>query len=321
MKRLNVAALVLVFLVASVAGASDELRPMMKRSADESFVIENDEWTSHEAFVKSGNRCATDVPSEVEAEAIEAQFMDELLYSRSDYGTESITNPVSITVNFHVIRSSTGAGDVSDTRLNSQIATLNAAYSGRGFTFVRGTTDRTNNSTWYTMGHGTTAEANCKNYFTGFAANNSAFVLNFYTASPGGGLLGWATFPWDRASNPRMDGVVVLNASVNGGTATPYNLGDTATHEVGHWLGLYHTFQSGCGTGNNTTSGDRVADTWAEASPASGCPTGRNTCTTISGNDPITNFMDYTYDSCMNTFTSGQASRMVNMAATYRPSL
>jgi hypothetical protein len=319
MKRLIVAAL--MFLVATAAGAADPLGPAMKQMVDEPFTIEADEWLNHDAFVKSGHRCMTPIPSENEAEAIEARFMEELMYGRSPFNSQSISSPVSITVNFHVIRSSTGAGDVSDTRLNSQIATLNGAYSGRGFTFVRGTTDRTNNSTWYTMAPGTSAESAAKNYFTGIASNNATYVLNFYTAAPGGGLLGWATFPWDKASNPRMDGVVILNSSINGGTATNYNLGDTATHEVGHWLGLYHTFQSGCGTGNNTTSGDRVSDTAAEASSASGCPTGRDTCTTISGADPITNFMDYTYDSCMNNFTSGQATRMVNMAATYRPSL
>jgi hypothetical protein len=247
--------------------------------------------------------CATKDLSEAEIAADAAKMA-----ARADISY--ITADRNIPVYWHSVRSSSGTGGVTSQQIADSIAVLNDAYAGTSFSFTLVATTTTNNGTWYTCSGGA-----CETQMKSALRQGGSNALNVYSNNMGGGLLGWATFPSSYASNPSNDGVVILAASVPGGSAVPYNEGDTLTHEVGHWLGLYHTFQGGCSTSN-----DGVSDTNAERSPAYGCPTGRDSCAgkKYVGLDPITNFMDYTDDYCMFEFTAGQAARMSAQWNAYR---
>ncbi|MDQ3308368.1 MAG: zinc metalloprotease [Actinomycetota bacterium] len=217
----------------------------------------------------------------------------------------------SVPVYVHVMAAKDGSGDVSNQQIADQIAVLNKTFGGQelvgtaantGFTFTLAGTDRYYNSNWHADRQSTTYRAKTR---LGGANALNIWLVDFK-------YLGIATFPWDYAANPKIDGIRVHFDSLPGGSIANYNLGETATHEAGHWFGLYHTFQGGC-----TSTNDEVADTPAQGSATNGCPTGRDSCS-LPGLDPIHNYMDYSFDSCYNQFSGDQSSRMSSMFAAYR---
>ncbi len=264
-----------------------------------------------ETLIERSAHCGTHDLSWQEVARVERELIEQHRRTLAPFATKTI--PVA----FHVIYNG-ATGNVPEDQLTAQIKVLNAAYADSGFAFTLASVDRTNNAAWFTMTPGSTAERDAKTALV----KSPQTTLNFYTASPGQGLLGWATFPSSLADNPDHDGVVVLYSSLPGGAAAPYNEGDTGTHEVGHWFGLFHTFQAPNAVSTGCSgSGDAINDTPAEQSPAYGCPTGRDSCPTRSGLDPITNFMDYVDDFCMYQFTSGQTSRMQAQVSRFRPGI
>ncbi|MGH3331494.1 MAG: zinc metalloprotease [Nocardioidaceae bacterium] len=215
-----------------------------------------------------------------------------------------------IPVYVHVMRDKAGNGDVTDSQISQQITVLNRTFGGQesssaadtGFTFTLAGTYRYNNDQWHKDRKSTQYRSQTR--------KGGADALNIWLVDFS--YLGIATFPWDYSKQPGIDGIRVHYDSLPGGSIANYNLGETATHEAGHWVGLYHTFQGGC-----TSTNDEVSDTPAQSSSTNGCPEGRDSCS-LPGLDPIHNYMDYSYDSCYTEFTGGQAARSASMWTAYR---
>jgi hypothetical protein len=299
-----VAALILAMLATSQLGAGAlELRAQGRACVDRSYL---------EGFEGRGTRVR---------DVMEAPKKDPIAKwvrrheKQADWAPERVTNRVTtVPVWFHVLRHDTTVegGNVPLSRIRAQMRVLNESFSGAtggaetGFRFELEGVTRTTNTGWFHVnGYGT------DRLMKTALRRGGAETLNIYSAKLGANLLGYAYYASVYEEVGVLDGVVVHYQSLPGGSFEIYSEGDTATHEVGHWLDLLHTFDGGC------EGGDFVADTAPEASPAFRCPTGRDTCTE-PGLDPITNFMDYTQDSCMFEFTRGQAVRMQQAWSAFR---
>jgi hypothetical protein len=252
-------------------------------------------------------RCTTPEVEPIQRLVIESQ----LAPFRGGHIGEMLTErPIDIHVIANVISKNQKDADanVTDQAIAAQIDELNVAYRSYAVEFKLDEINRVIEPKWFPMAFGGKHEATMKKKLH----RGGTATLNIYFIAMEDETLGWSSFPWDYNSDPFDDGLIIANDTLPGGPRTPYNLGLTAVHEAGHWLGLYHTFQGGC------SDGDEVADTPAEKTAAFGCPVNQDTCPDKGGGDPVHNYMDYVDDDCMNELSVGQAQRIHDSWEAYR---
>ena len=219
----------------------------------------------------------------------------------------------------------TTAENLSDARITEQIAVLNKDFGATNsdvnkipaefasvaagdtkvrFRLVKTVRKATSVRSWRTN------DAMKKASTKGIDATDPTQYFNIWVVGDMGSILGYATFP--ESAGLWNDGVVLASkyTGVTGATA-PYNLGRTATHEVGHYLNLRHIW------GDATCGNDFVADTPTQTSSNGGSPTYPlyNTCGGVQRSVMFMNYMDYVYDSAMYMFSAGQRDRMQAVVA------
>lgn len=295
------------------------------RSVDTSRVrsrkLANDIFNTTTSSMTDGGRCGTHEPTaEVMAES------SRIVQKWMESPNARQTTVINVETYFHIVtayENNETIGNITDADVVNQLQVLNDSFLPYGFTFTLMGTTRSNNSDWY--------------YYDEFGMKSALRVgdvstLNVYFTNAFGNA-GFATFPWTYEQNPVDDGVVVQSGTIPGGSLFPYNEGKTVVHEIGHWLGLFHTFQTNPNAnyfnalllslifGERVScwyNTDEVRDTPKQRYATRGCPTGRNSCVLNPGFDPIHNYMDYSDDFCYTEFTNGQTNRMKAMWNEYR---
>ena len=213
---------------------------------------------------------------------------------------------------FHIIHSGPN-GKVPESKVDQQLALLNAAFNDARIVFVKAGFEYVDNDAWFGLDLGSSQEHEAKLKL----CRDPDKSLNFYIAdlqrSPPGAN-GYARQPWEFEEAPQMDGIVVHYAWLPG-APRPFNRGGVAIHETGHWVGLHHTFENGC-----NPPGDGVDDTPYQAFASNRDCVVRCSCPPDPGPDPIDNFMDYSSDDCRQRFTPGQFWRIREVVLPrYRP--
>lgn len=260
---------------------------------------------------------------------------------------QTIGSIIKIPVVVHVVYN-TPAENISDLQIQSQIAVLNKDYrklnldttfipapwksvaADAGIEFFLAQKDPAGNDTnGITRTSTTVTQFNYDNQVKKTSTKGQdpwdpSKYLNLWVCDLGPSLYGFAQFPSDYSTSPLTDGVVLNYTAfgTNGAAKSPSNGGRTATHEIGHWLDLYHIWGD---DGGGCTGDDLISDTPNQGSAHYGCtltyPYTTDPCTPGTPGIMFMNYMDYGDDQCLVMFTKGQAARIMNTLNTIRSSI